>query len=196
MKSFLLILTFVGSLNFQSSAQKIDSSRLTRLKVLSELKKFKIAFASTDKTVTKKYFQSLINDSVIQRLSDDAALDSEGVNTGTSITRKMVEENFVGLYKDLNLDEFKKLFRYISLDSLSFKDKITYEKFYESQGCNYVYEIIIDKNEVQIIYGTNTNEDYANRHSTLPMVCGEHSYIWTFAFNEKHLYFKKLIESD
>jgi hypothetical protein len=196
MKSFLLTLSFLAVLHSQGKTQKFDSSRFTRQKLLSELTKFKIAFASTDKMVTKKYFRSLINDSVLQSISKNASLDSDDYNPGTLINRRMVDENFVNIYRDLNMNQFKKLFHYMSIDSLSFKDMINYEKHYQNQGCYYVYEISIDKNDVQIIYGTNSNEDYADRHPNLPAVCGEHSYIWTFLFDGKRLYFKKLIEAD
>lgn len=196
MKSFLLTLCFLIAHHCTGKAQQLDSSRLARQKLVSELMKFKIAFTSNDKAVTKKYFKSLINDSVLLKISKDAALDSNDFNPGTTITRKMVETSFFDIYRVLNMNQFKKLFLYMHIDRLNFKDRIAHEKHYENQGCYYAYDIIVDKNEVQIIYGTNTNEDYANRHSNEPIVCGEHSYIWTFLFTGKHLYFEKLIEAD
>ncbi len=174
---------------------KQTSPQHNRKKLLQELQKMKIAFKAKEKKGISKFFKFPLDDSAIQVYGIDSKADLEVQDNRGRLGEKTFEKYFSRFYQYYQMEQFNKLFQNLNTYSLLKKDKAKCEKHYKNSGCYYTYEVSIEGDEITLLYATNSDEDYIEKHPNESIVCAEHTWEWVFIFDGQKLYFKKLFEA-
>lgn len=162
-------------------------------KLIAELNRFKLAIETKNKTELAGFFNFPVADSTLMIVDINDEFDKQRIENGNAITKKMFNDNFKRLYEYWDFDEFSNLFRFIKLSELNEKDKLEYVHKPDNEGCYFMYHIDVKGNEVTMSYGTNTNDEYLNKHPDEGEVCGEYLSAWVFDWDGKKLTFKKQV---
>jgi len=162
-----------------------------REKIIIELNKFSDAIAKEDKTVILSFFDFPLADSTVNFFEVDSIFDAErGVNNG-AITKKMFANSFKTIYDKTDMIELNNLFNHLNTNDLEKKDRIDFASKEKDEGCYYLYSIHIKNNEINISYGTNSNDDYRKSHPDEEEICDEYAQMWTFKFADNKMKFLK-----
>lgn len=166
-------------------------SNSERGKIIMELNKFSDAIAKEDKTVFLSFFDFPLADSTVNFFEVDSIFDAErGVNNG-AITKKMFANSFKTIYEKTDMIELNYLFNHLNTNDLEKKDRISFEHKVKDEGCYHLYSIQIKNNEINISYGTNSNDDYRKAHPDEEEICDEYAQMWTFKFEDHKMKFLK-----
>lgn len=90
---------------------------------------------------------------------------------------------------------FQKVFNNLDIAELNQKNNIERDVFPAENACYYHYGIEIDSSMVMVVYRTNHNQDYFEKHPEIDqndgeLDCGEHAYFWKFEFTGGKLLLK------
>ena len=168
-----------------------------RATLIQALKELRGRILSGDKVQTGGIFTFPIPDSVFYITLGDTAFDRRE-DRGAVITQAMFYANFEKIDRALDLDQFRKLFVHLNLDSLLTNNQIEYDTAIGSEVCGKQYVIRIEHDSlVSLTYGINTRKDYVppkvkdtvDKDVDADDPCGSTGTDWEFIFDGKKLLF-------
>ncbi|WP_133263219.1 hypothetical protein [Pedobacter changchengzhani] len=160
-----------------------------REKIISEIKKFRSAMTTKNKTEILSFFDFPLADSMVNFFEVDSLFDRKRKTNGGEITKEMFSGSFNRIYEMTDMLEFNNLFADVNLGLLRNQDQIKNEKRPPNDGCYYIYIIAIKNDLVYFQYGTNSSDEYRKTHPDEEEVCDEYAQMWTFIFDGEKLKF-------
>lgn len=170
------------------ATNKPDSKRE---KLISELNEFNDAVAKKDKTKILRFFNFPLADSNVNFFEVDSVFDAKRKMNNGNIDKEMFYDSFDLIYQQNEWIEFNNLFKYINPSKLKTQDNLNYTNKIKDDGCLYFYSIQVKNDNVFLQYGTNSNDDYLEKHPDEEEICGEYAQMWTFKFDGAKLKFLK-----
>jgi hypothetical protein len=212
MKKHLIMMTAVGLLFSCNSADptKISNdttllkqphdataSEFKRQRLIDELERLQIVFASKEKARIADIFQFPLSDTMIDVYIADSLFNEQFRSNGGMITRAMFVRSFPQISESLQIDELNQLFTIIDVQSLLKKDTAEREVWIKTDPCTKFYGIEIVDNIVTLRTGQGVNRSFVTSPTSEDDVSKnssefcEHVLWWVFRFDGKHLHFIK-----
>ena len=160
-----------------------------RDQIITEIKRFKAAVATKNKTEILSFFEFPLADSSVNFFEVDSVFDQKRKLNDGAITKGMFAGSFNRIYEMTDMVAFNDLFADMDLELLKSQHSLKKEKKPKNDGCYYIYLISIKNDLVYFQYGTNSNDDYRESHPDEAEVCDEYAQMWTFRFDGKRLKF-------
>jgi hypothetical protein len=187
-----------------------------RAALVQALKELRGRILSGDKVQTGGIFRFPVSSMDFSPHINDHGFPKQEAQHGDSITQDMWNAYFETIDANVDLNEFKRLFTYLNLDSLLTKDQIEFDTIVSCE-CFRGYIIQIQANTVSISYGLSTMINYPRRKPEdttrkgngtagsaadtltsddpldIPEPCwSPNDGMWEFIFDGKRLWFRDL----
>lgn len=182
--------------NSRSSQQSpSENPALTEKQMLIQaLKDLQKALATKDKQQIADLFSFPLADTSFPVYLDSSFMEMQ-MKSGNQVTRSMFLKYFPEIFQQLQFDQFNNLFKNLNLDELNKKNSLTHAFKSNKEPCYRFYNMLVDKNMVLFEYGSNRNEQYADKSKNAEEEdeatgdeC-EFSISWWFRFDGKKLQF-------
>jgi hypothetical protein len=187
-----------ASLDTTSFKQGNDTTQTKsqRHLLIEELKRLHAIFGSKEREKIADVFPFPLADTILSIYLDDSSYLEQFRKNGNKTTRALFIKYFPQVYRDLQLEQFNQLFKYIIIDSLNSKDTLVQEITIKNEPCYKFYHVYIDKDMVTLEFGTNSNKTYVDKSKkseddeSFGDEC-EFVSLWLFHFDGTKLHFVK-----
>jgi hypothetical protein len=212
-KRFLLFMTFSMWLFSCNQADKTKVAAETTTEVpkpdtiarktereilIDELKRLKAVFASKDKEKIADLFSFPVDYKTVGIFIEDSSFNAQYEKNGDKATRAMFLKYYRDISESLQIGQINQLFKHLNIDNLLHKDTLDYDAIIKTEPCYHNYGITINKNQVTLTLGSNSNREYKSKkvaEDEIPEnaseIC-EHVLWWKFRFDGKRLHLKEI----
>lgn len=205
------IFTFLATIGLLFSCNKTEKNNVStetrtitttnkkeRQILIEELNRLQAVFASNDKEKIADILNFPISNETIGIYIDDNSFNEQLEKNDNKVTRTMFISSFGEISKSLQIDQINLLFKKTNLNELLKKDIIENKFIIQTEPCYHFYGVKVEKDNVTLTVGTNSNDDYKRKSVTEEEIPENSSEFcesvlwWTFQFDGKKLNFKNI----